>query len=200
MRQGMRRLLQVLGFILTGIYIGISMSNAIISPTIVLSTRSVQRKRNQICVQSTLNPFEGDYAKHFLSVDPVKCSEDTDGRIDDFRNKDVETVTLSDSQVLPLKSDFVKIHCTAKDKNVYENVHVGVRNVPEYHQKIANLTSGLGLDVLILCFDSLSHMTYMRKLKKTYEYFTETLKGTTLNGYNIVGDGTPQARKPIFTG
>ncbi|XP_076096200.1 uncharacterized protein LOC143067068 isoform X1 [Mytilus galloprovincialis] len=229
MRQGTRRVLLVLGFILTGIYIGMSMSNAIVSPTIVLSTRSVQRKRDQVCVQPKLNPFEGDYAKHFHSVDPVKCSEDTDwvsvsngsvfitseakknhgsiscqltyfDRIDDFRNKDLETVTLSDSSVLPLKSDFVKVHCTAKDKNVYENVHVGVRNVPEYHNKIANLTSGLGLDVLILGFDSLSHMTYMRKLKKTYEYFTETLKGTTLNGYNIVGDGTPQALIPIFTG
>jgi hypothetical protein len=48
--------------------------------------------------------------------------------------------------------------------------------------------SGLGLDVLILRFDSLSHMTYRRKLTKTYKYFTENLKGIVLNGYNIVGD------------
>jgi hypothetical protein len=43
-------------------------------------------------------------------------------------------------------------------------------------------------------------MTYRRKLAKTYKYFTENLKGIVLNGYNIVGDGTPQALIPIFTG
>ncbi|XP_052104010.1 uncharacterized protein LOC127737399 [Mytilus californianus] len=231
MRQGSRRLLLVIGFVLTGIYIGISVSKFIASPTTVTSTSSIQnhRKRDQVCVQPKLNPFEGDYAKHFYSVDPVKCSEDTDwvsvsngtvfitseakkkqgsisckltyfDRIDDFQNKDMDTVTLTDSSVLSLKSDFVKVHCTGKDKNVYENVHVGVRNVPEYHKKAANLSSSLGLDVLMLGFDSLSHMTYIRKLKKTYKYFTDILKGTTLNGYNIVGDGTPQALIPIFTG
>jgi hypothetical protein len=43
-------------------------------------------------------------------------------------------------------------------------------------------------------------MTYRRKLAKTYKYFTENLKGIVLNGYNIVGDGTPQALIPIFPG
>jgi hypothetical protein len=51
---------------------------------------------------------------------------------------------------------------------------------------------GLGLDVLILRFDSLSHMTYRRKLTKTYKYFTENLKGIVLNGYNIVSFSTTQ--------
>jgi hypothetical protein len=64
----------------------------------------------------------------------------------------------------------------------------------------SDISFGLGLDVLILGFDSLSHMTYRRKLAKTYKYFTENLKGIVLNGYNIVGDGTPQALIPIFTG
>jgi hypothetical protein len=43
-------------------------------------------------------------------------------------------------------------------------------------------------------------MTYRSKLTKTYKYFTENLKCIVLNGYNIVGDGTPQALIPIFTG
>ena len=95
---------------------------------------------------------------------------------------------------------FFKAKCKAKDGSSYENVNSGVRFVPEFHKKKTNTSSGLGLDVLILRFDSLSHMTYIRKLKKTYKYFTEVLKGSVLNGYNIVGDGTPQALIPIFTG
>lgn len=59
---------------------------------------------------------------------------------------------------------------------------------------------GLGLNVLIFGFDSVSHNMWKRKLPKTYAYATENLGGIPLNGYNIVGDGTPQALIPILTG
>lgn len=35
--------------------------------------------------------------------------------------------------------------------------------------------------------DSMSRMTWMRNLPKTYEYFTKHLEGIVLEGYNIVG-------------
>lgn len=59
---------------------------------------------------------------------------------------------------------------------------------------------GLHLNVLIFGFDSLSHNMWKRKLPKSYRYATEDLHGIALNGYNIVGDGTPQALIPILTG
>jgi len=59
---------------------------------------------------------------------------------------------------------------------------------------------GLQLNVLIFGFDSLSHNMWKRKLPKTYKYATEQIKAIPLNGYNIVGDGTPQALIPILTG
>lgn len=49
-------------------------------------------------------------------------------------------------------------------------------------------------------FDSLSKNAFIRKLPKTYEYLTHKLHGDVLQGYNIVGDGTPQALIPILTG
>lgn len=49
-------------------------------------------------------------------------------------------------------------------------------------------------------FDSLSRNSFMRKLPKSYKYITDSLKGDVLQGYNIVGDGTPQALIPILTG
>lgn len=49
-------------------------------------------------------------------------------------------------------------------------------------------------------FDSLSRNAFIRKLPKTYKYIIENLSGDVLKGYNIIGDGTPQALIPLLTG
>jgi hypothetical protein len=60
---------------------------------------------------------------------------------------------------------------------------------------------GLPLNVLIWGFDSISRNTFIRKLPKSYDLLVNGLGGgTVLKGYNIVGDGTPQALIPILTG
>lgn len=58
----------------------------------------------------------------------------------------------------------------------------------------------LQLNVLLFGFDSLSRNTFMRKLPKSYRYLKQNLNSLVLEGYNIVGDGTPQALIPILTG
>lgn len=58
----------------------------------------------------------------------------------------------------------------------------------------------LGLNVLMFGFDSLSRNTFIRKLPRSYTFLKEHLNAFTLEGYNIVGDGTPQALIPILTG
>lgn len=58
---------------------------------------------------------------------------------------------------------------------------------------------GLKLNVLMFGFDSLSRMTFMRKLPKSYEKL-KSLDAIVLEGYNILGDGTPQAIIPLLTG
>jgi len=40
----------------------------------------------------------------------------------------------------------------------------------------------------------------MRNLPHSYAYLVDQLGATVLIGYNIVGDGTPQALLPILTG
>ena len=49
-------------------------------------------------------------------------------------------------------------------------------------------------------FDSLSRNAFIRKLPKSYDYLTNELHADVLKGYNIIGDGTPQALIPILTG
>ncbi|GMR50749.1 hypothetical protein PMAYCL1PPCAC_20944, partial [Pristionchus mayeri] len=55
-------------------------------------------------------------------------------------------------------------------------------------------------NVLMVSFDSVSQMTFRRKLPKTVRFLEEKLEAVVMNGYNIVGDGTPQAFIPILTG
>ena len=55
-------------------------------------------------------------------------------------------------------------------------------------------------DIIMIGTDSMSRNAWRRYLPKTYEYFSEGLGGIILEGYNIVGDGTPQALLPILTG
>ena len=59
---------------------------------------------------------------------------------------------------------------------------------------------GLNLSVFMFGFDSLSRMAWLRLLPRTRDYFLNSLGGTELTGYNIVGDGTPAALLPILTG
>ena len=56
------------------------------------------------------------------------------------------------------------------------------------------------LNVLIWGHDSLSRNMFIRKLPVSYKYLKNELHGHLLEGYNIVGDGTPQALIPILTG
>lgn len=58
----------------------------------------------------------------------------------------------------------------------------------------------LHLNVLMFGFDSLSRNMFIRKMPQSYHYMKESLNAIVLQGYNIVGDGTPQALIPILTG
>lgn len=57
----------------------------------------------------------------------------------------------------------------------------------------------LKLNILMIGFDSLSHMMVQRKLPKIYAKL-QSMGAHILEGYNIIGDGTPQALIPILTG
>ena len=59
---------------------------------------------------------------------------------------------------------------------------------------------GLPLSVFMFGFDSLSRMAWQRYLPRTRRYLLQELGGLELQGYNIVGDGTPSALLPILTG
>ncbi|KJH41424.1 hypothetical protein DICVIV_12604 [Dictyocaulus viviparus] len=91
-----------------------------------------------------------------------------------------------------------KVQYIEKRRGILMNV-VRINNKFLKKEARTNLDNS-GLNVYFLGFDSLSQMSFRRKLPKTVKVLEETLKSVILNGYNIVGDGTPQAFIPILTG
>ena len=98
-------------------------------------------------------------------------------------------------------TDFFKVKCTASDNKEYDNIHAGIaRGQDQAVAPSLDDQKALGLNVLVIGFDSVSRLTWMRSLPRTYDYLVDVLGTVVLEGYNIVGDGTPQALLPILTG
>lgn len=192
--------------------------------------RSNASKVKLACVHPQLDPNDPQLMSYFHHEPNIKCQSEVDWiytqngqmkisresiqshgniscqitflkRTNDLSTEDGNTVTIDNDS--PLQNDFFKVKCNAKDGKTYDNIHCGVAYKPELHKKTLNEKvshAGLGLDILILGFDSLSRMTFTRKLPKSYDYIVNNLEAHVLKGYNIVGDGTPQALIPILTG
>ncbi len=108
-----------------------------------------------------------------------------------------EIIELEDTMLA--QSDFMKVECRGRYK-IYENLHATVVAKPDLKSRASYPKHSLGTDVIIFGFDSVSRMSWMRNLPKSHRYFTEEMKGVVMKGYNIVGDGTPQALMPILLG
>ena len=101
----------------------------------------------------------------------------------------------------PIQSDFFEARCLSYKGEVYKNLHAAIKPLDSVKGRGKSLPSNaMGLNILMFGFDSVSRLNWMRNLPKSHEYFTNVLNGVTLEGYNIVGDGTPQALLPILTG
>ncbi|XP_059169919.1 uncharacterized protein LOC131951605 [Physella acuta] len=126
-----------------------------------------------------------------------------------FRGENDYKVTYGEKVVgikdgFPLVSDFFKVSCnSSKDNASYTNLHAGVfvnQTIKDRLKLTKPPANGLGLSVALLGFDSMSRMSWLRRMPKTREYLVNTLKAIELEGYNILGDGTPAALLPILTG
>ena len=116
--------------------------------------------------------------------------------------KVVEGATVADMRDgQRITSDFFKGRCRSSDGSYRDHLLSGVAyNAGVHARRPAPDKDAIPLNVLMLGFDSTSHMSWLRMLPRTHRYFTETLGGVVLESYNIVGDGTPQALLPILTG
>uniref|UniRef100_T1IUT3 DUF229 domain-containing protein n=1 Tax=Strigamia maritima TaxID=126957 RepID=T1IUT3_STRMM len=133
----------------------------------------------------------------------IECTYNFLERVSDFKTNEMEPIHANEGEPVSLRSDFFKVRCEDANGEQWSNIMAGIRKDDEVRRRAGKNhlpNDALGLNVLIWGHDSLSRMTFMRKMPKTYEYITEILGAVVLKGYNIVGDGTPQALIPILTG
>ncbi|XP_061381027.1 uncharacterized protein LOC116775773 isoform X2 [Danaus plexippus] len=108
-----------------------------------------------------------------------------------------------DNEYVLTKSDHVKIKCSGKHRDSilpskWTGHSIGFRST--VHPELPPPGREDSLNVLILGFDSTAKNGFIRRMPKSYKVLKEILGATILNGYNIVGDGTPAALFPILTG
>ena len=82
----------------------------------------------------------------------------------------------------------------------YDHFFAQIHPKQEVHERVKEITNEKKMDVLIMVIDSMSHLSYQRKLPKTYHYITNTLNSVILDGYTIVGDGTTPNIVALLTG
>lgn len=83
-----------------------------------------------------------------------------------------------------------------RNRQYWKGLLTGIRKEAHENAK-PDTTKEMPFNVIMYGFDSLSRNAWMRKLPKTYKYMTKNLNADVLQGYNIVGDGTPQALIPV---
>ena len=187
-------------------------------------------EKGQECIHPKLDIWNTVSASNFLSYTPITCTSESNwvyvkngtfhisqkaveqhgdikcayGPI--VRNEDDLNITTGKAihpwlNNTKINSDFFRIKCLANDGTKHANIHSGIAYKAEVHdRKQTESSDSLGLNVLMFGFDSMSRVSWIRNLPETYHYFTQVLHGVVLEGYNIVGDGTPQALLPILTG
>jgi hypothetical protein len=96
-----------------------------------------------------------------------------------------------------------KVNCSASGGVRHESYHLTVPHDERLKRrsKEVKLPEGaLGMNVLMFGFDSVSRLTWKRKLPKSYDYMLNVLEITILENYNSVADGTLGALLPMLTG
>jgi hypothetical protein len=142
-----------------------------------------------------------EYGKNSIGVEKMKCEGSYFYRLTDMKLKWKHLGQISIGYPLT-EGDFTQVNCTAdnqKWKHIFMNI-APKKDVIEKAEKTTHSSSWSGLSVYWFAFDSLSQMAFRRSLRKTTEYLEKKMGSIVLNGYNIVGDGTPQAYIPILTG
>lgn len=110
-------------------------------------------------------------------------------------------VSLPYNVNISLLSDQFTVQCNRLLKQLPTVPYMSIRYDKDVRQRLAKTkTYADDPNILILGLDSVSRMQFERMLPKTFAYINKDLDGIVLNGYNILGDGTPAQIIPILTG
>ena len=102
-------------------------------------------------------------------------------------------------------SDFFKGVCRSLTRNetnlsIYSGIHYSEDRAKRSDNADPLSLGFQGMSIAILGFDSMSRMSWHRRLKDTRKYFKDDLGAIELESHNIVGDGTTAVMFPMLTG
>ena len=117
--------------------------------------------------------------------------------------------SLADEQ--PINNDVIEVSCIAdKMKYKYDALHAHiVPKIPtelelkQYEENFRNLNKENQcepLNILLLSYDSLSRVSWFRRLPTTTRFILNQMKFEILYAQSIIGDGTPAMMIPLLTG
>ena len=109
----------------------------------------------------------------------------------DFQYKLNEMMDLKNGTILNGDGDlFIYAACRARNSNrQFKTAYARILKSKESVKKLDKEP----INVFMLGFDSVSRNQWRDSLPRSTNYFIKSLNATVLNGYNIVGDGTPAA-------
>jgi hypothetical protein len=112
---------------------------------------------------------------------------------DDFHFAKSDLITVMNGSRLDVNEDFFQIKCESTNGLEYSGVFARV-----FKPKFVHNPNRQPINVMMLGLDSVSRDDWLTYLSKTSDFFLNQMNGTTvLNGYNIMGDGTPAALIPV---
>lgn len=132
--------------------------------------------------------------------------------VDDFHLAYSNYSELLDGQVIG--SEVIEVECAAPRSrlaanfsNIYVQIVDKLDEIIKKKREKKTSSSSLGgeetcqpLNILLLSYDSMSRVSWFKRLPLTTEYTLNKSGFVLLQGFNIVGDGTPACMIPLLTG
>ncbi|KAG8186660.1 hypothetical protein JTE90_014736 [Oedothorax gibbosus] len=104
-----------------------------------------------------------------------------------------------DGSLLPTEVEFVQVRCqNFAGVSVYQQLHTHIQTTKKLESQTSVLKNAI--NVLIFGLDSMSRLSFIRLLPRTYHYLTEKLGMTVFRGMNKVGDNTYPNLVALLTG
>ncbi len=84
--------------------------------------------------------------------------------------------------------------------HVYAQIVPKINAQVDYTELNKNKVCSDALNIILLSYDSLSRVSWFKRLPKTTNYLIKEMKFNILHGQSIIGDGTPAFMIPLLTG
>lgn len=139
-------------------------------------------------------------------INKIVCNYRVINKIDDFNISMGPYKSLADGDTI--KDEVVEVFCNGIDsknkRETFENLYAQIiskldTTKTEYSDPFSVDANGCKpLSVMILSYDSVSRVSWINRLSKTMSFMKDVMDFDILNGYNILGDGTPAGYLIIY--